>query len=172
MAEHIITGIDIGTYNVKVAIARIPKNASDQAIPEIIGTGFAESRGLKSGYINQSDEVARSVKSAIAQAEKAAGVIVKRPHVAIGSIGLEETYSRGGNYPSYWADSEISAVDVEKVMQDSEDRIIDHIPNRKILHNIPLRYTIDGTEVMGRPQGMHGTKLEADVLLLHHTSNI
>ena len=46
-------------------------------------------------------------------------------------------------------------------MQDSEDRIIDHIPNRKILHNIPLRYTIDGTEVMGRPQGMHGTKLRS-----------
>ena len=165
MAEHIITGIDIGTYNVKVAIARIPKNASDHTIPEIIGTGFAESRGLKSGYINQSDEVARSVKSAIAQAEKAAGVIVKKAHVAIGSIGLEETYSRGEIIPAR-ADSEISAVDVEKVMQDSEDRIIDHIPNRKILHNIPLRYTIDGTEVMGRPQGMHGTKLEADVLFI------
>ena len=165
MAEHIITGIDIGTYNVKVAIARVPKNAAEHTIPEIIGTGFAESRGLKSGYINQSDEVARSVKSAIAQAEKAAGVIVKKAHVAIGSIGLEETYSRGEIIPAR-ADSEISAVDVEKVMQDSEDRIIDHIPNRKILHNIPLRYTIDGTEVMGRPQGMRGTKLEADVLFI------
>jgi len=165
MADHIITGIDIGTYNVKVAIARIPKNASDHRIPEIIGTGFAESRGLKSGYINQSDEVARSVKSAIAQAEKTAGVIVKKAHIAIGSIGLEETYSRGEIIPAR-ADSEIGAVDVDKVMQDSEDRIIDHIPNRKILHNIPLRYTIDGTEVMGRPQGMRGTKLEADVLFI------
>ncbi len=165
MAEHIITGIDIGTYNVKVAIARVPKNATEHTMPEIIGTGFAESRGLKSGYINQSDEVARSVKSAVAQAEKAAGVIVKKAHVAIGSIGLEETYSRGEIIPAR-ADSEISAIDVEKVMQDSEDRIIDHIPNRKILHNIPLRYTIDGTEVMGRPQGMHGTKLEADVLFI------
>ncbi len=46
MAEHIITGIDVGTYHVKVAIARLPKNGGERAIPEIIGTGFAESRGL------------------------------------------------------------------------------------------------------------------------------
>jgi len=165
MADQIITGIDVGTYHVKVAIARLPKNATDKTIPEIIGTGYAESRGLKNGYIIQNDEVARSIKSAIAQAEKSAGVIVKKAHVAIGSIGLEETYSRGEIIPAR-ADSEITLSDVEKVMQDSEDRIVDHIPNRKILHNIPLRYTVDGIEVLGRPQGMRGTKLEVDALFI------
>ena len=29
MADHIITGIDVGTYHVKVAIARLPKQSSD-----------------------------------------------------------------------------------------------------------------------------------------------
>jgi cell division ATPase FtsA len=112
MAEHIITGIDVGSYHVKVAIARLPKNANERAIPEIIGTGFAESRGLKSGFIIQPDEVARSIKSAIVQAEKSAGVIVKRAHIAIGSIGLEETYSRGEIIPAR-ADSEVTLSDVE-----------------------------------------------------------
>src|SRR3989344_313563 len=137
MAEHIITGIDVGTYHVKVAIARLPKNGHERVVPEIIGTGFAETRGLKSGYIPQRDEVARSIKGATAQADKSAGVIVKRAHVAIVSIGLEETYSRGDIIPAR-ADSEVTSTDVEKVMQDSEDRIIDHIPNRRILHSIPL----------------------------------
>jgi cell division protein FtsA len=166
MADHIITGIDVGTYQVKVAIARIPKQVGDKVvIPEIIGTGYAESRGLKSGYIIQEADVARSIKSAIVQAEKSAGVLVKRAHVAIGSIGLEETYSRGEIIPAR-ADSEISASDLEKVMQDSEDRISDHIPNRKVLHSIPLRYVVDGSEVLGRPQGMRGTKLEVDALFI------
>ncbi len=166
MADHIITGIDVGTYHIKVAIARVPKNTGDRkAIPEIIGTGFAESRGLKSGYIMQTDDVSRSIKSAISQAEKSAGVIVKRAHVAIGSIGLEEVYSRGEIIPAR-ADSEIGVTDLEKVMQDSEDRISDNIPNRKILHNIPLRYTVDGTEVLGRPHGMRGTRLEVDTLFI------
>ncbi len=165
MAEHIITGIDVGSYHVKVAIARLSKNNSERTIPEIIGTGFAESRGIKSGFIINNDEVARSVKSAIAQAEKNAGVIVKQAHIAIGSIGLEETYSRGEIIPAR-ADSEITINDVEKVMQDSEDRIIDHLPNRRILHPIPLRYSVDNIPVLGRPQGMRGTKLEVDSLFI------
>ncbi|MEZ4195311.1 MAG: hypothetical protein R3B53_02870 [Candidatus Paceibacterota bacterium] len=165
MADHIITGIDVGTYQVKVAIARVQRRKGERVIPEIIGTGYAESRGLKSGFIMQEADVARSIKSAIAQAEKSAGVLVKKAHIAIGSIGLEETYSRGEIIPTR-ADSEITIADLEKVMQDSEDRIIDHIPNRKILHSIPLRYTVDGTEVLGRPQGMRGTKLEVDSLFI------
>jgi len=165
MSEQIITGIDVGTYHVKVAIARIPKNAGANNKPEIIGTGLSESRGLKSGYIMQEADVARSIKSALVQAEKAAGVTVRRAHVAIGSIGLEETYSHGEIIPSR-ADSEITSADTDKVMQDSEERILDNIPNRRILHSVPLRYVIDGTEVLGRPQGLKGTKLEVDSLFI------
>lgn len=166
MSEHIITGIDVGTYHVKVAIARLPKKTgSSQPKPEIIGTGIAESRGLKSGYIIQENEVARSIKSAVTQAEKAAGMQIKRAHVAIGSIGLEEVYSHGEIIPTR-ADSEITSTDLDKLMQDSEDRVLDRIPNRRILHGIPLRYTIDGSEVLGRPQGLKGTKLEVDSLFI------
>jgi cell division protein FtsA len=165
VSDHIITGIDVGTFHVKVAIARLPRNSTGQTKPEIIGTGLAESRGLKSGYIMQEGDVARSIKSALAQAEKAAGVVVKRAHVAIGSIGLEEVYSHGEIIPAR-ADSEITSSDLEKLMQDSEDRVMDNIPNRRILHGIPLRYSIDGTPVMGRPQGLRGTKLEVDSLFI------
>jgi cell division protein FtsA len=165
MAEHIITGIDVGTYHVKVAIARLPRGEGGNLKPEIIGTGLAESRGLKNGYIIQENEVARSIKSALVQAEKSAGISVKRAYVAVGSIGLEEIYSHGEIIPAR-ADSEVTLSDVEKVMSDSEERIADHIPNRRILHSIPLRYLIDGTEVLGRPQGLKGTKLEIDSLFV------
>ena len=166
-AEHIITGIDVGTFHVKVAIARIPKNAppGGTAKPEIIGTGIAESRGLRSGYIMNDTEVARSIKAAIIQAEKSAGITIKKAHIAIGSIGLEEMYSHGEIIPSR-ADSEVTSTDLEKLMQDSEERVLDRIPNRRILHAIPLRYSIDGTEVLGRPQGLKGTKLEVDSLFI------
>lgn len=165
MADHIITGIDVGTYQVKVAIARAPKRGDARAMPEIIGTGHAESRGLKNGYIINDGDVGRSIKSAVAQAEKQAGVAAKRAHVAIGSIGLEEVYAKGEIIPAR-ADSTITASDLEKVMADSEERIADHIPNRRILHSIPLRYCVDGAEVLGRPQGMRGTKLEIDSLFI------
>ena len=165
MSERIITGIDVGTFHVKVAVARVPKKGSPNTKPEIIGTGTAESRGLKNGYILNEAEVTRCIKTALAQAEKTAGVPIKRAYVALGSIGLEETYARGEVIPTR-ADSEVTASDLEKVMQDSEERIMDHIPNRQILHSIPLLYRIDGAEVLGRPQGHKGTKLEVESLFI------
>ena len=77
MSEQIITGIDVGTYQVKVAIVRVPKSRDERIMPQIIGTGFAESRGLRNGYIINEADVVRSIRSAVAQAEKAAGVSVR-----------------------------------------------------------------------------------------------
>lgn len=165
MADRIIAGIDVGTYQVKVVVVKHVKKRGERTLPQIIGTGYAESRGLRNGYIINETDVVRSVRSAVLQAEKAAGVEVKRAYVSIGSIGLDEIRSHGEIITSR-ADSEISQVDLDKALQDSEERIIDQIPNRKILHAIPLSYTVDGERVLGRPHGMKGTKLEVESLFI------
>ncbi len=166
MADRIITGIDVGTYQVKVVIVRIQKDKQNRAsLPQIIGTGYAESRGLRNGYIINETDVVRSVRGAVAQAEKAAGVEVNKAYIAVGGIGIDEIISRGEIITSR-ADSEITQVDMDKAMQDSEERIIEHIPNRKILHAIPLSYKVDGEVVLGKPNGMHGTKLEVETLFI------
>ncbi len=165
MSEQIIAGIDVGTYQVKVVIVRIAKTNKERPIPQIIGTGYAESRGLRNGYIISEADVLRSIRSAVAQAEKAAGVSIKRAYVSISSVGLDEIKATGEVIPSR-ADSEITPLDIEKAQQDSEERIADHIPNRRIIHAIPLGYRVDGEVVMGRPNGMHGTKLEVDSLFI------
>ncbi len=164
MSQEIITGIDVGTYQVKVAIVRAPKKDA-VGIPQIIGTGYAESRGLRNGYIMSEADVVRSIRSAVAQAEKAAGVVVKRAYISIGSIGLGELVSTGEVITSR-ADSEITQLDIDKAQQDSEERVTDHIPNRKIIHSIPLRFRIDNEPVLGKPVGMRGTKLEVDSLFI------
>jgi len=176
MSEQIITGIDVGTYQVKVVIVSVThKKNEPRSLPQIIGTGHAESRGLRNGYIINETDVIRSIRSAVAQAEKVAGVIIKKAYLSIGSIGLDEIISTGEIITSR-ADSEITAIDIEKVGQDSEERISDHIPNRKIIHAIPLRYRIDSQNVLGKPEGMHGTKLEVDTLFIttfeQHLNNL
>jgi len=165
MADRIVTGIDVGTYHVKVVVALRPKKDSSRVLPKILGTGYSESRGLRNGYIINEADVARSVQNAVAQAEKEAGVRVKHAYLSMGGIGLDEIRSHGEVITSR-ADSEITQTDVEKVMQDSEERVMEHIPNSKILHAIPLSFTVDGTKVLGRPHGMKGTKLEAETLFI------
>ena len=165
MAEQTVVGIDIGTFQVKVVIVRQPRKEDQHALPQIMGTGFAESRGMRHGYIINEGDVVKSVRAAVAQAEQASGTQVKRAYLSVGGIGLDEIHSHGEVITAR-ADSEISAVDLEKVLTDSEERIMERLPNRKILHAIPLSYIVDGEKVLGRPSGMHGTKLEVEALFI------
>jgi cell division protein FtsA len=165
MSEQTIVGIDIGTYHVKVVVVKSGKGQKDRAMPQIIGTGFAESRGLRNGYIINDTDVIRSVRSAVMQAEKSAGVPIKRAYISMGGIGLDELRSRGEVITTR-ADSEITQVDVEKATQNSEELIKDQLVNRKVLHSIPVSFFVDGKKVLGRPQGMRGTKLEVETLFI------
>ncbi len=165
MAQHYITGIDVGTYQVKVVIVSDTNSEENKGMPQIIGTGYAESRGLRNGYIINESDVVRSVRNAVAQAEKASGVKVKRAYISMGGIGLDEIHSRGEAITSR-ADSLITQVDIDKAIEMSEENIKDKIPNRKIIHSIPLQYSIDGEKVHGRPHDLKGTKIEVDVLFV------
>ncbi len=165
MADRIITGIDVGTYQVKVVVVRQPYRADPRTLPQIIGTGYAESRGLRNGYIINEGDVVRSVRNAVAQAEKASGLSIKNAYVSIGGIGLDEIRSRGETTPSR-ADNLITQADVDRAIETSKEYILDKLPNRKIIHDIPLSFSIDGEKVMGRPHGLKGMKLEAEVLFI------
>jgi len=165
MKDRVIAGIDIGTYQVKVVVVKHNPKKNSGSLPQIIGTGYAESRGLRNGYIINEADVVRSVRSAVLQAEKASGIEIKKAYVSIGSVGIDEIFSRGEIITSR-ADSEITQLDIDKAMQDSEDRIADHIPNRRILHAIPVSFSIDGERVLGRAHGLKGTKLEVDSLFI------
>src|SRR5262245_7520941 len=91
--QKTVTGIDVGTYHVKVVIAERPARPGDA--PKILGTGYAESRGMKQGYIISVPEVSRSIAAAVAQASKAAQIKVKRAYVGIGGVGIDEAFARG-----------------------------------------------------------------------------
>lgn len=165
MAHSFVTGIDVGTYHVKVVIARTPHTTEGKSLPQIIGTGYAESRGLRNGYIINEPDVVRSVRNAVAQAEKASGVRVRHAYISMGGIGLDEIQAHGETITSR-ADSVITQVDIDKAMQASEEHIHDKIPNRKVIHAIPLTYTVDNEKVHGRPHDLRGTKLEVETLFI------
>ena len=165
MRKHIAVGIDIGTYQVKVVVSESDPE-SERVMPRILGTGFAESKGLRHGYIVNSRDVTRSVSQAVAQAEKASGIKVKKAFISIGGISLQSVTAVGSAVISR-ADDEVSALDVDKATSAAERNIpASQTVNRKIIHTVPLSYKIDGKPVFGRPLGMKGNKLEARVLFV------
>lgn len=163
MSRHIAVGIDIGSYQIKVVVSEADPQTNT---PHVIGTGIAESKGLRHGYIMNTSEVVRSIRKAADQAEKAAGVQIKRAFLAIGGVGLSSYTSQGAVMVSR-GDSEITDLDVKKVQEVCEQEIPTSLSlNRKIIHSVPLAYRIDSKSVMGRPQGMKGLKLECRMLFV------
>lgn len=175
MGRNIVTGIDIGTYQVKVIVTEgTRKNGA--YVPRIVGKGMAESKGLRHGYIINTGDTVRSVKQAVAQASKAAGVPVKRAFISVGGIGLSSFISQGGTIITR-ADSTVTELDMAKALEVCESEIPASLSlNRTIIHTIPLQYKIDGKPVLGRPLGMKGSKLEVRTLfvscLKHHLDDL
>jgi cell division protein FtsA len=165
MRKHHSIGIDIGTYQVKVAVSEAAYGG-EQRGPKVIGTGTSESRGLRHGYIVNSRDVARSVTSAVASAEKASGVRIKRAYISVGGVSLSSVVSTGSIVVTR-GDGEVTQMDIDRAVSSAERNIPGSLTvNRKVIHTVPLSFKIDGKPVFGRPQGMKGGKLEARVLFV------
>lgn len=160
-SKRLITGIDIGTHTVHVVITEYTEGGG---LPNIIGAGKSESRGLRHGYIINIGDAVKSVRAAVAEAEKAAGVSVREAFISVGGVGLEGVQTTGAAIISR-ADSEITEDDVERAHRACEQNL-PNPSNKRILHTIPVEYTVDGKKVYGRPAGMRGLKLEAKCLVV------
>ncbi len=173
--RNISVGVDVGTSQVKVIIAEQDlKNEKDA--PRVIGSGTAESKGIRHGYVINIHEAAKSIKAAISMAEKSSGVVVRKALVSVGGIGLSAIISYGSVSVTK-ADNEITELDIKRAIEDSEKELPNnYIQNRKVIHTLPLEYRIDGKRVLGRPNGLKGMKLDAKVLYItcqaHHLSDL
>ncbi len=163
MSSRITAGIDVGTYEVRVVVA---EHDGDNTHFKIIGTGRAESKGMRHGYIIQGSDVTRSVAEALRQAEKSSGQKIRKTFVSIGGLGLSGIVSNGSTIIAR-ADQHITEADMEQAILASEESIPPGIlQNRKIIYSIPMHWKIDGKQVFGRVLGMKGVKLEVKTLFI------
>lgn len=158
--KRIATGIDVGTHTTRVVIVEHSQGES----PIIIGTGVAETRGLRHGYIINKSDAIRSIKSALLNAEKMAGLKIKNVFLSIGGISLESAVSHGTAVISR-ASGEVSEIDIKKSIEEAEENLT-HIANRRIIYRTPLKYKLDNKEVLGNPIGMTGTKLDTKMFFI------
>ncbi len=161
MAKRNITcGIDVGTHTTRCVIVLYGKENPN---PVVIGTGHADTSGVRLGYITNIENVTKSIKQAISSAEKMAEVKIKRAYISIGGISLGSEITLGTAIISR-ADKEVTNLDITKAMAECEENL--QLLNKKIIHIIPFQYKLDGKEVHGKPEGMKGIKLEVRTLFV------
>jgi cell division protein FtsA len=164
MARRIATGIDIGTHQTKVVVVEEVEGPEGSSI-HIIGTGMSETAGMRHGYVVDAADVTASVLAAKKQAESFARMPIKSGFLAVGGVSLDETRGAAETVISR-ADQEVTDLDIEKVREGARRAAEPNFLNRKVLHEIPLGWKVDGVKVLGEPLRMKGTKLEGEFLFI------
>src|SRR6478609_2888960 len=95
MKHRIATGIDIGTHQVKIVVVEETPNERGVPTVQIIGTGCAEAKGMRHGYVVDKEEAMASIRAAKSQAEHSARMHIKSGFLALGGISLDEARGSG-----------------------------------------------------------------------------
>ncbi len=127
MIKNISIGINVGSSTTRIVVGEYEKGES---IPKILGVGESPSRGLRHGYVVNSDQASTAIRNAIIQAEKSSNLKVKRAFVSVSGTTLRGDMSTGFSIVSK-ADGEVTNLDVSKALQDSEDNL--NLGNKKII---------------------------------------
>lgn len=150
----------MGSSITRVVVGEFVKGEKN---PKIIGVGESPSLGIRHGYPVDTAILSKSIKSAISMAEKFSGIKIKRAFVAVGGITLRGEISSGSAIISK-ADGEVTTLDVNKAQEEAEENL--NLNNKKVIQVSPVSFRLDGKEVLGRLEGMRGTKLEIKALFV------
>lgn len=137
-----------------------------EKIPKVVGVGEAPSLGIRHGYIVDQNSIVSSIKTALSMAEKSSGIKIRRAFVSASGLSLRSENSNGGAIISK-ANGEVTSLDINRALQDCEDNL--NLNNKKIIQVYPLSFKLDGKDVLGRIEGMRGTKLEAKALFITYS---
>ena len=153
----------MGSETTRVVVGEFLKGEKN---PKVIGIGEATTLGVRNGYIVDATLASASLKNALAMAEKTSGVKIKRAFVSISGITLRGDTVSGITIISK-ADGEVTSLDIKNALQDCENNL--NLTNRKIIQTFPVSFRLDGKDVLGRLEGMRGTKLEVKALFLTYS---
>jgi cell division protein FtsA len=168
MSEEIITGLDIGSYGIRVAVGQpIPTESGRSAI-HIIGAVEIPSEGVNRGAVTSLEDAVSSVSRALEQAERLTGIPMSRVWVGINGTHITSQESRGVIGVAR-ADGEIREEDVERAIEAA--RTVAMPANNEILHVLPKSFTVDGQRGIKDPVGMNGIRLEVDALIIQGMSS-
>ncbi len=150
-------GLDAGSSHTRCLIGLV-----ENSHVRLLGGGIAESDCWLKGRLADQRGLTESVRGAVAEAERTAGVSVDSVVAGIGGVTVQ-----GANYRGVYEmgrPREIDAVDVRYAVEKAA-RV--QLPSdRVLLHVFPQDFAVDGRAGYRNPRGIAGSRLEAFVHLI------
>jgi cell division protein FtsA len=159
--ERIVAGLDIGSAKTTAVIAEAVGERKSTPTLKILGVGQARTTGLRRGVVSDIEETTRSIKKAIEDAERMAGVKVDAIYAGIAGEHVRAMISKGIVAVN---GDEISKADVDRANEVARAQPVSQ--DRELLHAIPQEYSVDKNQGIRDPIGMIGTRLETEMYLV------
>lgn len=161
---EIVTGIDIGSTAIRVAVGQLHASDVGKETVQILGAIETPSEGMHKGVIRSIDEMVSSVSHALEQVERLTGVPIERAWIGISGMDILSQQNKGVVAVAK-PDGDISPEDVDRVV--GAARSVAPPLNYELIHLLPRRYAVDGQTGIKDPVGMTGIRLEVDAYMVY-----
>src|SRR5687768_17163074 len=159
--EHVIAALDIGSAKTTVVIAEAIGDLHRQTSIKVLGVGQTRTTGLRRGIVSDIEETTRSIRKAMEDAERMAGVKIDSVYAGIAGEHVRAMTSTGIVAVN---GDEITRSDVNRANEVARAQAIP--AERELLHAIPQEYSVDKNHGIRDPIGMAGTRLETEMYLV------
>ena len=155
----IMAALDIGSSKVTCMIARRADATNDE--PRVAGAGCQATKGVRAGAVVDLDNLERSVRLAVEQAERAADLRITDVVLGVSGPDLRSDIVRA-KLPL--SGREVTAQHVRDVRAAALEGF--NPQGREVLHSAPLGFSVDGTAGIKDPRGMFAESLMASFLVV------
>ena len=151
--KRFVTGLDVGTENIRAVIATVSKAGEIS----VVGYNEGKSAGMRKGIPANLTGPAEAIDRTLGDAERMGGYDVRSAYVSINGSTVISTHTEGMIAVGA-VEHEIDLEDLDRV---EDVAVTGRIPaNRDVLDVIPLEYALDGQGGIKDPLGMSGARLE------------
>ncbi len=164
MREKIISGLDIGSTMIRLAVGQVMTDGTLR----IIGGAEVPSEGVIKGTINSIEDAVSSISRCLEKTERMIGLSIRNAFVGINDTHIISQNSRGVVAVAK-ADGEIREEDVERSVEAAQT--VATPTNYEILHVIPRSFIVDNQSGIKDPVGMTGVRLEVEAQIIEGLSS-
>lgn len=159
--ERIIAGLDLGTFTIKVAVAKI----GSDGYMDLLGIHEAPAHGISKGNIIDLAEASGSVESLMAEVKEKHGPKIFKVVLSLGGVGFSSERSKG-SLVLQRSPRELTQYGVEKAIQSA--RNMSFSLDRFVLHEIVEDYILDEQRGIKNPVGLFARKVEVNLYTLFY----
>jgi len=162
MKEEIIAGLDIGSSEIRLAVAQRSGRDADAPL-QVIGAVSSNTNGFGKGVVNSIEDTTASISACIEKAERLVGLPINNVWVSVNDPRTRCERSKGVVAVGK-SDGEINDDDIYRAIEAAKSVAIP--ANYEILHVIPIKFAVDNQEDVKDPVGMSGIRLEVETLII------